>query len=562
MLRQPYAGKTLLAIFLLTLAVFLLTTQSSLWDLDESLYARISCEMLQSGEWCLPTMNGQVFSEKPPFAFWTMAASMGLFGVNAVAARLPAVISFALTGWLVFLLGWELFSPRVGFWSSAIFMSSVMTLYLGSAAMVDAPLLAFISVAMWAHLKSIFHPQKWIFYWPVLALALGLAALTKHPVGIATVAPATFLSTWMLRKEMRIPKSYWLGLLTACGAGYALYLSWLIPVRNMAPGIAEEMLGRQIVGRFFTPMQGHGADTLLGYLALLPIYVPILLAGFLPWSVFLPAVISLLMRRRVGDRISRIFLISWALPIFVLFSLAVTKLPHYIFPLLPPVALLTAAALESWRNGYLDRKESRWLGVGAWFLVLVSLVFGILLCSAIFFIGQDPWRIETVVPGVAFIGLTLTVFRLIKREKIRSAARVLLVGMPLFVVLAARLILPGIEPLLKISPALAETIRAHRSNNEPVAMCGYREASFVFYMNLPAGQSISDLDQNSGTLQAWLNGTGTAWLVVYDSLWKKMMTHPGAIERARTRLIMPVLNYNDKAKRDQVRVIQRLPKKF
>jgi 4-amino-4-deoxy-L-arabinose transferase-like glycosyltransferase len=559
MLRQPYVGKTLLVIFLLTLVVFVLATQSSLWDLDESLYARIACEMLQSGEWRLPTMNGHVFSEKPPFTFWAMAACMASFGVNPVAARLPAVFSFALTGWLVFLLGRELFSPRVGFWSSAILMSSVMTLYLGSAATLDAPLLAFISLAMWAYLKGIFHPKRWIFYWPVLALALGLAELTKHPVGMATVAPATFFSTWMLRKEMRIPKSYWLGLVAACLAGYALYLTWFIPVCNMAPGFAEEIFGRQVIGKIFAPMQGHGADTLLGHLALLPVYAPMLLVVFLPWSVFLPAGVSVLIRHRVGDRISRIFLISWALPIFVLFSLAATKLPHYIFPLFPPVALLTAASLESWRTEHLIREESRWLGVGAWLLVSASLAFGILLCFAIFFIGQDPWRIETVVPGVAFMGLSLTVFRLVKREKVQSAARVLLVGMPLFILLAVRMILPGIEPLLKISPVLAENIRAHRSEDEPIAMCGYREASFVFYMNLPDGQSISDLDQHPRTLQAWLNGTGTAWLVVYDSLWKKMMKHPGAIERTRTRLIVPVLNYNDRAKRDRVRVVQRLP---
>ena len=125
--------------------------------------------------------------------------------------------------------------------------------------------------------------------------------------------------------------------------------------------------------------------------------------------------------------------------------------------------------------------------------------------------------------------------------------------------LSARLILPAIEPLIKISPVLAETIRAHRLEDEPVAMCGYAEPSFIFYMNLSADQPISLLKQDPKTLRAWFGEQGNGWLVVYDSLWKKMIDRFGAVERARTRLIVPVLNTNDRARRDQVRVVQRLP---
>ena len=559
MLRQPYVGKTLLTIFFLTFVVFVLATQSSLWDRDEPRFARTACEILQTGEWLLPTMNGRVFAHKPPLTFWTMAAGMAVFGVNSVAARLPAVLSLAATGWLVFLLGRRLFSPRVGFWSSAILMSSVITMYMGSAAMVDAPLLAFISLAMWAHLKGLFHPGRWYLYWPVLALALGLSELTKHPVGMATVVPATFFSTWMLRKDMQVPKCYWLGLVAAYATGYALHQAWFIPVRNMAPGFAEEILGRQIVGRIFSPMEGHGANSLLGYLALVPIYVPILLVGFAPWSVFLPAGISALIRRHVGDRTARVFLLSWALPIFILFSLTATKLPHYILPMFPPAALLTAATLEAWRTRHLDHRDRRWLNVGAWLLTSVAFGVGMLLCLAVFFMGPYPWRIGMVIPGVVILGLSLIVFRLIKSEKVHRAAQVLLVGMPLLMLLSAQLVLPAIEPLIKVSPVLAEIIRVHRLPHEPVAMSGYTEPSFIFYMNLPVDQPITVLKQDPKTLHAWFGAPGTGWLVVYDSLWEKSMDRLGPIERAKTRLIVPVLNTNDRARRDQVRVVQRLP---
>ena len=557
MLKQPYVGKTLLAIFLLTLINFALASQSTLWDRDEPLYARTSCEMLQNGEWLLPTFNGEVFDHKPPLAYWTMAGSVALFGVNTTAVRLPAIFFLAVTGWLTFLMGRRLYSPHVGFWASAMLMSSAMAMYMGTVAMLDATLMAFISLAMWAHIEALHHPARWWAYWPVLALALGLAELTKHPVGMATLVPATFLSTWMLRKDMQIPKCYWLGLVAACAAGYALHQAWFIAVRNMAPGFSEEILGRQIVGRFFAAMEGHGADSLLGYLALVPVYVPILLVGFAPWSAFLPAGVSTLIHRHVGERTTRVFLISWALPIFVLFSLAATKLPHYILPIFPPAALLAAGTLEAWRNGWLDQKDHYWLRLGAWFLAPLVFGFGVALCVAAPLLGQGLWRVVGVLPGVLVLLFGIFVFRLIRRERMMVVARVLLVGMPLILLLSALLTLPTIEPLIKVSPVLAQTIQGGRSPGEPVSMCGYAEPSFIFYMNLPADQSIAVLGRDPKALRAWVGEQGPGWLVVYDSLWQEMIDRFGPVARVQTRGKVPVLNTNDRARRDQVRVVRR-----
>jgi len=557
MLRQPYVGKTLLAIFLLTLINFALASQSTLWDRDEPLFARTACEMLQTGEWLLPTMNGKVFAHKPPLALWAMAGSMALFGVNAIAVRLPAVFSLAASGWLVFLIGRLLFSPRVGFWACVMLMSSAMAMYVGSAAMVDAPLIAFISLAMYAHIKGLQQPKRWQVYWPVLALALGLSELTKHPVGMATAAPAMLLSTWFLRKDMKIPKGYWLGLFLAFLAGYGFHQAWYIPVLNMAPGFAEEIHGRHILGRFFTAMQGHGANSLPGYLALLPVYVPILIAGFAPWSTFLPSGVSASIRHRLGSRTARVFLISWAFPIFVLFSLAATKLPHYMLPIFPPAALLAAGTLEAWRNGRLDQKDRYWLRIGAWVWTPVVLGFGAALCVTSILLGQGLWRVVGVLPGVLVLFFGIFVFRLIRRERMMEVARVLLLGMPLILLLSALLTLPTIEPLIKVSPVLAQTIQGGRSPGEPVSMCGYAEPSFIFYMNLPADQSIAVLGRDPKALRAWVGEQGPGWLVVYDSLWQEMIDRFGPVARVQTRGKVPVLNTNDRARRDQVRVVRR-----
>jgi 4-amino-4-deoxy-L-arabinose transferase-like glycosyltransferase len=560
MLRQPYVGKTLLAIFSLGLVVFALATQSSLWDRDEPLFARTACEMLQTGEWLLPTMNGKVFAHKPPFAFWAMAGSMALFGVNALAVRLPAVFSLAASGWLVFLMGKRLFSPTVGFWASAILMSSAMAMYLGSAAMLDTTLMAFICLAMWAHVEGIHHPKRWWAYWPVLALAIGLSELTKHPVGMAVLAPATLLSTWMLRKERQIPKSYWLGLMLAFAVGYGLYQAWFVPVQNMAPDFAYESHGLHIVGRFFTAMEGHGANSLAGYLALLPIYLPVLIAGFAPWTAFLPAGVLASIHGHVGGRSAQVFIWTWVLPIFIIFSLAATKLPHYLLPVFPPLALLAAGTFEAWRVGMLSERDRAWLSSGAWFLAPVVFVAGLTLGMVAPLMGRGLWCVVGVLPGMVALVYGLFVVRLILKERMIQVARVFLFGMPLIVLLAAWLSLPAIEPLIKVSPALVEAIRAYRSPGEPVAVCGYVEPSFMFYMNLPAHQPISVVPPQPEALSAWLRRPGGGWLVVYDSLWLDMIRRYGPVDRGRTFGKWPVLNTNDNARRDMVRVVQRLPR--
>ncbi|MCF8144998.1 MAG: glycosyltransferase family 39 protein [Deltaproteobacteria bacterium] len=558
--KEPCAGKTLLVIFLLALALLALAGQSSLWDRDEPLFARTACEMLQSGDWRLPAVNGGVRPQKPPLAFWAMAGSMALFGINALAARLPAVISLAATGWLVFLMGRLLFSPMVGFWACVMLMSSAMSMFLGSAAMVDGPLLAFISLAMYAHLKGLHQPKRWYVYWPVLATALGCAELTKHPVGMATAAPAMLCSTWLLRKDMKIPRTYWLGLFLAFLVGYGFHQAWYIPVRNMAPGFGEEMYGRQIFDRIFTAMEGHGVESLLGYLLLLPFYAPILLVGFAPWSTFLPAGISAFVHRHIGSRPARIFVISWILPILALFTLAVTKLPHYIFPIFPPVALIVAGLLEAWRKGQLNQKDRYWLRFGAWLYAPLVSGFGAALCVASVLMGEGIWRFVGVLPGLLIVPSCIYGFRLIRAEKLQKAAWSFLMGTPLLLLTAAMLTLPAIEPIIKISPVLAETIRAKRSTDEPVAMCGYMEPSFIFYMDLPATQSIAALKPDPEALHAWAIGPGAGWLVVYDSLWKKMIDRFGPAERVRSLMIVPVLNPNDRAREDHVRVVHRLPR--
>ena len=558
MTKNQYARQTLLVAGALSLIVLAVAARSTLWDRDETLYARAAAEMLQSGEWLVPTMNAEIFAHKPPLAIWTMAASMAVFGVNDLAARIPSVVSLACTGWLIFLLGRRLFSARVGSWASAIYMSSPMALYIGGAAMLDSTLTAFVCLGMWSHAQWLRRPGRWCIYWPVLALSVGLAELTKHPVGLAVLAPGVFWSTWMLRESKGISKSYWAGLLLAFLAGYAMHQAWYVSVCKTIPGFEEEMFWRHIVGRFFTVMEGHGASSFGGYLATLPLYIPVLIAGFAPWSAFLPGGISAFIRRRSASGEAYAILVAWAIPPFLLFSLAATKLPHYILPVFPPAALVAAAALEAWRTGKPSGPDRAWLRRGAWVLATVSLCFGGALCGAVFLCGTGAWRFAAIFPALLLIGVGIAEVRLILKEELLKTAFLFLAATPFLYLFSAMLVLPAVEPLIKVSPRLAEKIQQEFSIEEPVAMCGYTEPSFIFYMDLPPDERIAVLPETPEALRKWFAAPRTGWLVVYGSLWKQAENRYGPFENAQPRLKVPVLNTNDGARRDSVLVVRRI----
>ena len=361
----------------------------------------------------------------------------------------------------------------------------------------------------------------------------------------------------VLRKQWVVPRTYWLGLGLAFLSGYGLYSLWFNAVADLVPGFADQIHGRHIVQRFLSPMEGHGPGSLPGYLALLPVYIPIVLVGFAPWTFLLPAGVAASIRHRLGDRTARVVLWTWAVPILLLFSLAATKLPHYVLPVFPPAAVLAAGAYDAWCNGRLSPGERGWLRGGAWFLAPVLLVSGGALCVAVGLTGTGPWLIAGMVPGVAILAWGGFLFRLILKEQVVRAVWVAFLGAPLIALSAALLSLPAIDPLIKISPALAATVRSQRSPDDPVAMCGYREPSFMFYLNLPADQSVEVLPDDPAALGAWLKERKAGWLIVYHSLWRDMIDRFRPVGGFRTLRTFPVLNLNDRARRDSVLVVRR-----
>ena len=475
-------GALLFVFFLLALMI----PATTLWDRDEPLYARAAVEMAQTSSWLVPSFNGEVFAHKPPLIFWLMAFSVRIFGVNEFAVRIVSTVCLAGTGWLTFLIGRRLFGERAGFWAMSVFLTSLMSMYLGAAALLEALLLLWITWAIWAFVELLYRPRRWPVLIPVFGIALALSQLTKGPVGPAVVGALVVTTCWFSRKGIPLCWSHYLGLVFAAAASLGVFLLWAIPANAASGGEMTRMgLMTHVVGRALHPMEGHGGRGVAGYLATLLIYVPVVVAGFFPWTLHLPGAVSVLASGRIGSRLARTILWAWIGPAFLIFTVSATKLPHYIFPIFPALALATGAGLDAFLDGRLSGNDRVWFRRGIWFFAPLIFSAGIaLLIGPWFFLS--PFKSVTAIPSaLALLALGWFALREERSGRFESASRALLWLFPAISLLVVWTIAPLLEPLMKISPAIAREVRRVVRPETPVYLMGYTEPSLVFYLNRP-----------------------------------------------------------------------------
>jgi 4-amino-4-deoxy-L-arabinose transferase-like glycosyltransferase len=323
---------------------------------DEPRYASIGREMAHSGDWITPKLDGQPWFEKPPLLYWTNAAAHLSHLNDEWAARLPV----ALIG-LVFLFFFHRtlareFSPAVALTSTAILGTSAGWAALSFAAVTDMPMAAALNGAL---LVSLFGPQalgsrssggRVVRYtaqgWVAGAL-LGLAVLAKAFVPIVLIAPV-FLVARGKRLQMVL----------ACIAIAAPWYLLCFAINGRA--FWDDIFWKQQVGRFFSPELEHVQPFWW--------YVPVLLAGMFPWTPLIALIPS---RRALEDERVRFLLIyiAWG---FVFFSASTNKLPGYLLPLLPAMAVVMGVALDK------SKYAARWLVACALLLIGLPVIAAIL----------------------------------------------------------------------------------------------------------------------------------------------------------------------------------------
>jgi 4-amino-4-deoxy-L-arabinose transferase-like glycosyltransferase len=347
MKRRAYLAAA--AVFALLLLVE--APGSDLLEPDEARYAEIPREMLATGDWLVPRLNGVDYFEKPPLLYWANAAAIRLLGPTPYAARLPSRLAALGTSALVAGAFVPLFGGEACALAALVCLSSLLFFSLGRTNLTDG-LLTFamtLCIAALARFLEARDRGASAHRWASLAgLGAGLAVLTKGLVGVVLPGGAFVLWAILRRRPRRIREIL---LSPAAPVALAVTVPYFLAVERAAPGFSRFFWIHEHFLRYATAEASRPGP---------PYYFIVLfLAGFLPWTALIPAAVAGLARTEGFAREIAIFLAVYAAVVLVFFSVSHSKLPPYILPMWPAVAALVGAGVV-----HSERCLSRaWIGL-------------------------------------------------------------------------------------------------------------------------------------------------------------------------------------------------------
>jgi 4-amino-4-deoxy-L-arabinose transferase-like glycosyltransferase len=387
---------------LLALAIFLCfwgNDKTPLFDTDEPRYAQAAKEMMQRGDWVLPTFNGQPRYAKPVMFYWLLIAAYKIFGVNEFAARFWSGVAAIVIALLLYFALRTIFGQESALAASLCWLTSLAALIFAHAAITDMVLVAFMTgaiIALWVGLVTNHTP------WFLLAsVSMGFAVLTKGPVGIVLPLVVFAVSAIIHRPAVSVPLRH----LVAIGVGclilfLATVLPWYVAVSIRTNGeFLRQFLFVENVSRY-----AQGAKLPLWvHLAYFPATAFVLA---FPWSAFGIWMLSSLSGLTDEQKQWLTLLKVWAILPVLVFSFSQTKNPQYVLLAVPALTSLGALLLtlpipsEASRELWLLRRRFALL---TWFSL--TLVAASLIISSQPLINSVPnWRVRLAGDGFVDFG--------------------------------------------------------------------------------------------------------------------------------------------------------------
>ncbi|MFQ3574722.1 MAG: glycosyltransferase family 39 protein [Thermodesulfovibrionales bacterium] len=299
-----------------------------LFDVDEAVFSQASKEMLLSKDLINPTYNGLNRYDKPILIYWLMSLSYALFGVSEFSARLTSAVSGIILCIVLFIFVKRHTNPETGIYALLVFAFSIYYFIYSRAAVTDMLLTLFISLALFN-----FYFAKKVRQILLFHLFCALAFLTKGLIGVVfpygiSICYIIFTRQWYRLRLLFNP----LGILVFLVVAMPWYIAQY--QRN----------GMEFIQQFFFKHHFQRyTDVISGHKGPFYYYLITLLIGMSPWILFLPSGI----KRGYPDKTGiGGFALVWFAFVFVFFSLSTTKLPNYILPCIPAVAILIAISMK------------------------------------------------------------------------------------------------------------------------------------------------------------------------------------------------------------------------
>lgn len=330
---------------------------------DEGRYTEIAREMLVTGNYITPHINGTVLMDKPILHYWLEASALKLFGLNEWAARFwPALIG-VFGCLLVYASARVLFDRRTGILSAVILATSPLYFCLAHYANMDLEVGVWISAALLMFLVAIKKENNKTFFY-LFYFFIALAFLTKGLIGI--ILPGLVIGIWMLllNRWRTLLKMH---LITGLLIVLVVAAPWYFLMQQANPDFFNYFFINQQFTRYLSTDFNNAQPVWY--------YAPILLIGLLPWIILLPKTflekISLIWKDKQYYSIE-LFLLIWPLLIIIFFTLPHSKTIGYVVPVTPPLAILLGQTLSH-----------QWGRFAKWFYGLTSVSVVLLLALTI-----------------------------------------------------------------------------------------------------------------------------------------------------------------------------------
>lgn len=338
-----------------------------LWEPDEGRYAEVAREMIQTGEFVVPHLGPAPHLTKPPLTYWLTTVGIRVFGVNPWGVRIPVVLAFLVTAWCVFDIARSMgLGQRLARLSALVYLTSILPFVAGHVLTCDTFVTAFQTLSIAAAWR-VWTSELTVRWSWVHSLALAAAFLTKGPPGLLPVL--VVVSYAVVRRDRRVVGRLWLP--APCIAGVATSIVWFVVLAIRDPSSLRYFLGGELV-EHLTSAAGKTPEPAW-------IYVPILAAGALPWSLswwrLARSTFRAASNRSVRCSDPMLFVAVWfAVPLAV-FMAARSRMALYVLPSFAPLAIAMARELlktnlERW---FVSRTTRAVVGVAAvtWSVVLV-----------------------------------------------------------------------------------------------------------------------------------------------------------------------------------------------
>lgn len=298
---------------------------------DEGRYVEIPREMVTTGDYITPRLNGLKYFEKPPLMYWIQSFFIKTLGIKEWAMRLPLALMGLIGCFMIYAAGRFLFNRSSGLIAATILGSSLLYIVLSQLITLDMGVSFFLTACLLSFITAVNlqNNQRRLFMY-CAAIFAALSVLTKGLIGLAlpgliVLIWVTLTNNWKLLIQLYLPTSILIF--------FAIATPWHVLVSLKNPEFFDFYFINEHFNRFLTTVHRRYQPFWF--------FIPIIIAGFMPWTSFMiKALYKGIKSAKKNPNI--LFFLLWALVPFVFFSLSNSKLIPYILPVFPALALITA----------------------------------------------------------------------------------------------------------------------------------------------------------------------------------------------------------------------------